>query len=172
MKKAPAKYRCFLKWSRRQATLRAHPVDDTASKMKRRGRRLHRAPSECRVGHRKSKRTVGSNPRINKTKKESTCKIQVLSKNGRGDRIRTCGLCVPNAALYQTEPRLDILNFIVFKDKLFIFSALLLRLHLRYPTTRNYRFSLVDRCAFSFSLIHPQDALKLKATKLSHASTY
>ena len=27
---------------------------------------------------------------------------------GRGDRIRTCGLCVPNAALYQTEPRLDL----------------------------------------------------------------
>ncbi len=26
----------------------------------------------------------------------------------RGDKIRTCGLCVPNAALYQTEPRLDI----------------------------------------------------------------
>ena len=31
--------------------------------------------------------------------------------HGRGDRIRTCGLCVPNAALYQTEPRLDILIF-------------------------------------------------------------
>ena len=27
---------------------------------------------------------------------------------GRGDRIRTCGLCVPNAALYQTEPRLEV----------------------------------------------------------------
>ena len=25
----------------------------------------------------------------------------------RGDKIRTCDLCVPNAALYQTEPRLD-----------------------------------------------------------------
>ena len=25
----------------------------------------------------------------------------------RSDRIRTCGLCVPNAALYQTEPRLS-----------------------------------------------------------------
>ena len=24
----------------------------------------------------------------------------------RGDKIRTCDLCVPNAALYQTEPRL------------------------------------------------------------------
>ena len=27
----------------------------------------------------------------------------------RGDKIRTCDLCVPNAALYQTEPRLDTL---------------------------------------------------------------
>jgi hypothetical protein len=26
----------------------------------------------------------------------------------RGDKIRTCGLRVPNAALYQTEPRLDL----------------------------------------------------------------
>ena len=26
----------------------------------------------------------------------------------RGDKIRTCDLCVPNAALYQTEPRLDV----------------------------------------------------------------
>ena len=35
---------------------------------------------------------------------------------GRGDRIRTCGLCVPNAALYQTEPHLVILlNFAIYK---------------------------------------------------------
>ena len=27
----------------------------------------------------------------------------------RRDKIRTCDLCVPNAALYQTEPRLDVL---------------------------------------------------------------
>ena len=33
------------------------------------------------------------------------------TRYGRGDRIRTCGLCVPNAALYQTEPRLDIQFF-------------------------------------------------------------
>ena len=25
----------------------------------------------------------------------------------RGDKIRTCDLCVPNAALYQPEPRLE-----------------------------------------------------------------
>ncbi len=27
--------------------------------------------------------------------------------SGRGDRSRTCGLCVPNAALYQTELHLE-----------------------------------------------------------------
>ncbi len=27
---------------------------------------------------------------------------------GRVDRIRTCGLCVPNAALYQAEPQPEI----------------------------------------------------------------
>ena len=31
----------------------------------------------------------------------------------RGDKIRTCGLCVPNAALYQTEPRLDTFDSII-----------------------------------------------------------
>ncbi len=45
---------------------------------------------------------------------------------GRGDRIRTCGLCVPNAALYQTEPHLDkLLNFAYCKFFLFYGSALL-----------------------------------------------
>ena len=38
--------------------------------------------------------------------------------SGRGDKIRTCDLCVPNAALYQTEPHLEVrpkadLNIIV-----------------------------------------------------------
>ena len=32
----------------------------------------------------------------------------------RGDKIRTCGLCVPNAALYQTEPRLDTFCSIIW----------------------------------------------------------
>lgn len=34
----------------------------------------------------------------------------MLTKNRRGDKIRTCDLCVPNAALYQTEPRLDMIR--------------------------------------------------------------
>ena len=29
---------------------------------------------------------------------------------GRGDRIRTCGILVPNQARYQTSPRLDIIG--------------------------------------------------------------
>jgi hypothetical protein len=29
----------------------------------------------------------------------------LLEKNGRGERIRTSGLLVPNQALYQAEPR-------------------------------------------------------------------
>ena len=36
------------------------------------------------------------------------------SQNGRGDKIRTCGLYVPNVALYQTEPHLDGDFFIIF----------------------------------------------------------
>ena len=35
-------------------------------------------------------------------------KIRLYSGfSSRGDKIWTCGLCVPNAALYQTEPRLE-----------------------------------------------------------------
>ena len=34
-----------------------------------------------------------------------TLKFQwVFVDTGRDDRIRTCGLCVPNATLYQAEP--------------------------------------------------------------------
>ena len=44
----------------------------------------------------------------------ANCVSRLLT--GRGDRIRTCGLCVPNAALYQTEPHLVILSFICDYD--------------------------------------------------------
>ena len=42
-------------------------------------------------------------------KYEGPCERSIsmgLAKNkiGRGNRIWTCGLCVPNATLYQTEP--------------------------------------------------------------------
>ncbi len=33
----------------------------------------------------------------------------IMTFDGRGDGTRTHGLCVPNAALYQTEPHLDII---------------------------------------------------------------
>ena len=36
---------------------------------------------------------------------------------GRGDKIRTCGLYVPNVALYQTEPHLDGVFLIVFMNQ-------------------------------------------------------
>ena len=36
--------------------------------------------------------------------KKSEQAIHSLLRRGRDDKIRTCGLCVPNAALYQTEP--------------------------------------------------------------------
>ena len=34
--------------------------------------------------------------------------IQAVFMKNRNDRIRTCGLCVPNAALYQAEPHSDL----------------------------------------------------------------
>ena len=36
--------------------------------------------------------------------------LQSGSIFSRRDKIRTCDLCVPNAALYQTEPRDDFVN--------------------------------------------------------------
>jgi hypothetical protein len=42
-------------------------------------------------------------------KKKSSQAMQSLRRTGRGDRIRTCGLFVPNEALYQAEPHLDVL---------------------------------------------------------------
>ena len=33
--------------------------------------------------------------------------VDVIEVNGRGERIRTSGLLVPNQALYQAEPRPD-----------------------------------------------------------------
>ena len=45
----------------------------------------------------------------------------------RGDVIRTRDLCVPNAALYQTEPRLDMI-FFAFEAVLISDSYILSRL--------------------------------------------
>ena len=47
-------------------------------------------------------------------KKQQSDKLNAV-KGGRGDRIRTCGLFVPNEALYQAEPHLDfLLSAVVF----------------------------------------------------------
>ena len=37
--------------------------------------------------------------------KERDCSLRFSSKDGRGDRIRTCGLMLPKHALYQAELR-------------------------------------------------------------------
>ena len=42
------------------------------------------------------------------SKEKSSRTIQSPRRLGRGDKTWTCGLCVPNAALYQTEPHLEI----------------------------------------------------------------
>ena len=50
---------------------------------------------------------------------------QALVCISRGDKIRTCDLCVPNAALYQTEPRLDVfkaLCFVLFTSDSYIIA--------------------------------------------------
>ena len=43
---------------------------------------------------------------VQKAKKKGF-EIALKADFGRGDKIRTCGLYVPNVALYQTEPHLD-----------------------------------------------------------------
>ena len=56
---------------------------------------------------------AGSNPVVSVCKHEKTAPIFMSTvAYGRGDRIRTCGLFVPNEALYQAEPHLDFLFFL------------------------------------------------------------
>ena len=45
----------------------------------------------------------------------STLYFLAFGPKNRGDKIRTCDLCVPNAALYQAEPHpgLDSLEFTI-----------------------------------------------------------
>ncbi len=44
-----------------------------------------------------------------RNKKEKASEIAFRSFFGRGDKIRTCDLYVPNVALYQTEPHLELI---------------------------------------------------------------
>ena len=44
-------------------------------------------------------------PHTKKTTNPYKSRISGAPANNRSDKIRTCDLCVPNAALYQTEPR-------------------------------------------------------------------
>ena len=50
---------------------------------------------------------------------------------GRGDRTWTCGLCVPNAALYQTEPHLDVAARLGFEPRQTESESVVLPLHNR-----------------------------------------
>ena len=50
---------------------------------------------------------------VQKAKKKGL-EIALKADFGRGDKIRTCGLYVPNVALYQTEPHLDGVFFQFF----------------------------------------------------------
>ena len=43
----------------------------------------------------------------------------VCCVSGRVDRIRTCDICVPNAALYQTEPQPEKSTYILAQIKRF-----------------------------------------------------
>ena len=95
---------------------------------------------------------------------------------GRGDGIRTRDLCVPNAALYQTEPHLEILNFnakpivsrcfdgrAAFRSNQFAVPKIL------FATVAAKNF---DRCTHNRSLNLPPAAVAIVATKLSHTSLY
>ena len=78
---------------------------------------------------------------------------------------------IPNAALYQTEPHLVIEFCISLSKFLTVFS----RCYAAYSCGARKILCLgaakfFDRGAFSYSLFRPQDALALKATKLSHIS--
>jgi hypothetical protein len=57
-------------------------------------------------------------------------------ESGRGERIRTSGLCVPNAALYQAEPH-PVPSFIKTKNgELFKHARLLLAVALLLTNVR------------------------------------
>ena len=104
----------------------------------------------------------------NPTKKKN-CRQKVNSSFfGRGDGIRTHGLCVPNAALYQTEPRLDnfICNFPKTTSAKFMPRA---ATQLNSCGAQNFlcliRPKILTAAPLSLSLHPPSAAVKLKATK-------
>ena len=82
-------------------------------------------PSSSRYrqgGHGKGTRIAGwaQNPahcswrRIHKHIREHGNQLRGLGLDGRGERIRTSGLLVPNQALYQAEPRPDKVEELTF----------------------------------------------------------
>ena len=57
--------------------------------------------------------------KIENKKATAPAKVKVANLSRR-DKIRTCDLCVPNAALYQTEPRDDVNIKIIYKKWLIV----------------------------------------------------
>ena len=68
--------------------------------------------------------SAGSNPPFSKNKKPPFRRFFIF---GRDDRIRTCGLCVPNATLYQAEPH-PAFHYLIYYNTLFYFFQYFLQL--------------------------------------------
>ena len=56
---------------------------------------------------------TGNRTRVYAVRGRRLSRLTIRPQVNRGDVIRTRGLCVPNAALYQTEPRLDTFGSII-----------------------------------------------------------
>ena len=105
-------------------------------------------------------------------KRTHTCRRQMGFFSGRGDGIWTRDLCVPNAALYQTEPHLVINFFFKFCKAAANCLSAATQLTLAVP---KIACSLECRAILtaapqSHPLFPPQAAVVLCATKLSHTS--
>ena len=68
--------------------------------------------------------SAGPNPPFSKNKKPPFRRFFIF---GRDDRIRTCGLCVPNATLYQAEPH-PAFHYLIYYNTLFYFFQYFLQL--------------------------------------------
>ena len=92
--------------------------------------------------------------------------------SGRGDGIWTRDLCVPNAALYQTEPHLVINFFFKFCKAAANYLSAATQLTLAVPKIACSweRRAILTAAPQSHSLFLPQAAVVLCATKLSHTS--
>ena len=78
------------------------------------GRNENKKPTMVRNAHRKDRRRIVLiNGREEMKIKKPAMVRDAHRRCGRGNRIRTCGLYVPNVALYQTELCLDFVISII-----------------------------------------------------------